>query len=622
VATAEALLRIKVVADATSAAAGLDKAQQSTSKFGNAIRKAALPAAAVVAGLGAMGAAAVKSASDLQQAEGAVEAVFGKQAAAVKRASQDAARTMGLSAAQYQNYAALVGTALQNAGFTVKESVGESSKIMQRAADLSALYGGTTADAVEAINAAVARSEFDPLEKYGVSLNMTAVNAELAARGQDKLTGAQLDAAKRAIILEQVYAKSAKAAGQYAREADSVAGRSQTMAAEFENAKASLGTALLPVVAAAAGQLAKFATWAGKNTTTVQILAGVVGGLAVAILAANAALTTYNVVTGISAALQSTFSRSLILTRVQLVALAVAEKASAAASKVLAVAQAALNAVMSANPIALVVLALVALVAAFVIAYKRSATFRRIVDATFRGITAAAKAVGKFVAAAFRVAFAAASAYVRAYVAVVRAVLSTARSIVSTVAGFVKDKFGDAWRVVSQVARTQVAIIRTVINGIRIAVAAVASFLKSAWTAAWRAAASVATTAANSIKGPLDAARSVINSLISAVRSLISWISRIKFPSPPGFLKKLGGSLNPFSAAAGAGGGAVTAGVTPRGAVAPTVRGLGAGRIGSTSSSGGITINVTGALDPEATARQIQRILSGHTRRVGLAAAG
>jgi hypothetical protein len=308
-ATAEALLRIKVIADASSAAAGLDKAQAAGGKFGSAMRKAALPAAAVVAGIGAVGAAAVKSASDLQQAEGAVEAVFGKQAGAVKSASQDAARTMGLSAAQYQNYAALVGTALQNAGFSVKDSVTESGKVMQRGADLSALYGGTTADAVDAINAAVARSEFDPLEKYGVSLNMTAVNAELAAKGQDKLTGAALATAKKQIILNQIYAQSSKAAGQYAREADTVAGQTQTMSAEFENAKASLGTALLPMVASAASQLAKMATWAGKNTTTVQILVGVIGGLAVAVLAANAALTTATVVQGIWNAAQALGAR-------------------------------------------------------------------------------------------------------------------------------------------------------------------------------------------------------------------------------------------------------------------------------------------------------------------------
>lgn len=43
-------------------------------------------------------------------------------------------------------------------------------------------------------------------------------------------------------------------------------------------------------------------------------------------------------------------------------------------------------------------------------------------------------------------------------------------------------------------------------------------------------------------------------------------------------------------------------------------------RSSGSGSSGGITINVSGAIDPEATARQIRRILNGHTVRTGAAA--
>lgn len=55
--------------------------------------------------------------------------------------------------------------------------------------------------------------------------------------------------------------------------------------------------------------------------------------------------------------------------------------------------QAALNVVMTANPIGLVVLAIVGLIAAFVVAYKKSETFRAIVDAAWAGIKVAVSAV-------------------------------------------------------------------------------------------------------------------------------------------------------------------------------------------------------------------------------------
>lgn len=71
--------------------------------------------------------------------------------------------------------------------------------------------------------------------------------------------------------------------------------------------------------------------------------------------------------------------------------------ASTIASKVAAVAQGVLNAVMSANPIFLVVAALAALGAALFIAYKKSETFRRIVDAVGRALRDAFFAVVGFI---------------------------------------------------------------------------------------------------------------------------------------------------------------------------------------------------------------------------------
>lgn len=70
--------------------------------------------------------------------------------------------------------------------------------------------------------------------------------------------------------------------------------------------------------------------------------------------------------------------------------------AHAAVTRVSAAAQWALNVAMSANPIGLVVIAIVALVAIFVIAYKKSETFRSIVNAAFAKVKAAAQSVAGF----------------------------------------------------------------------------------------------------------------------------------------------------------------------------------------------------------------------------------
>ncbi len=67
----------------------------------------------------------------------------------------------------------------------------------------------------------------------------------------------------------------------------------------------------------------------------------------------------------------------------------VAQNIAAAASRIWTGVQWALNVAMAANPLGLVVAAVVALVAAIVIAYKNSETFRNIVQKAWEGIQAA-----------------------------------------------------------------------------------------------------------------------------------------------------------------------------------------------------------------------------------------
>lgn len=107
----------------------------------------------------------------------------------------------------------------------------------------------------------------------------------------------------------------------------------------------------------------------------------------------SAALAT-DFVSGISDSLNLVLESTIVQNaraRVATIAKAAAEKTAAVATKVMAAGQWALNAAMAANPIGLVVVAIAALVAGFVLAYKKSETFRTIVDAVAK---AASTAIG------------------------------------------------------------------------------------------------------------------------------------------------------------------------------------------------------------------------------------
>src|SRR5690606_9198279 len=134
--------------------------------------------------------------------------------------------------------------------------------------------GGTTAEAVESLGSAF-KGEFNPLEKYGITLNQSAINAELAARGQDKLAGSALSAAKNAATMDLIMRQSKDSMGTFADESNTLAGQQQRLGAQWTDMKATLGTKLLPVLTQFASYLnAKVLPAIGAMATEVKDFAG------------------------------------------------------------------------------------------------------------------------------------------------------------------------------------------------------------------------------------------------------------------------------------------------------------------------------------------------------------
>jgi len=139
--------------------------------------------------------------------------------------------------------------------------------------------------------------------------------------------------------------------GAAATAANSFEGRMTGLKISMDETKESIGAALLPVLEKMLKILEPLAYWAQENSTVFLIIAGVIGGFAAAIVVANFAIKAWTVATQIATA-----------------------------------AQAAFNFVMSANPIALVIIGIAAFVAALVILYKRFEVVREVVDTVFDAI--------------------------------------------------------------------------------------------------------------------------------------------------------------------------------------------------------------------------------------------
>ena len=306
-----AVLAIRIIGDATSAVAAMDKAKAASMTFKEGLNKASVAAGASLAAIGAGAKVCVDAAADLQQSVGGVETVFESSAGKMKQWSDNAAQAVGLSKNEYNEFATLVGSQLQNFGMSVDESADKTNELITLGADLSSMFGGTTADAVDALSAAL-KGEMDPIEKYGISLNDATLKAQAASMGLGDLYKSGDRNAKMQATLAAITAQSGKATGNFARESDTLQGQQQRMAAAFENTKATLGEALLPILTQVAAKLAEFATWVQQNTSWLVPLIGVIAAVAAVIITLNAAMTAYSAVATIVAIAQGSVNLAFL----------------------------------------------------------------------------------------------------------------------------------------------------------------------------------------------------------------------------------------------------------------------------------------------------------------------
>lgn len=299
------------------------------------------------------GKAVVSAASDQEQAVGALHSVFKDYSDEMDAFGKTTAENLGISRAEFSQLAAVTGSMLKNAGVPLDEVASSTQALTERAADMAAMFGGTVPEAMEAINSAL-KGERDPIEKYGVSLKETAVQAKAVEMGLVDAEGKATDYGKamatQALIMEQ----SADAQGTFARESGTLAGQQAVLSAQFKDLQADIGTQLMPVIVKLAGILKDLVTFVKNNSSWLVPLAAGITGVVVAIKAWQMAQQAWSIATKAATAVQWLF-----------------------------------NAAMTANPIGLIIAAVAALVAGFVLLYTKVDWFREAVDAAVDGILTA-----------------------------------------------------------------------------------------------------------------------------------------------------------------------------------------------------------------------------------------
>jgi hypothetical protein len=207
---------------------------------------AALAAFGVVSKSIEFGKEAITSARDLERNLFGLEAVFGELTPQMEQFSINA-EEMGLSQSKAAQASTFIGSVLKQSGFAMHDVALETQKLVSLGTDLSAVYGYDVQEALLGMTA-LFRGEYDPIEKFGVAMKQSEINAELAAQGLDHLTGAERRLAEQQIRLELLYERSADSLGAFADQTGSLFVEQKKLGASFENFKAQIGGALIPAV--------------------------------------------------------------------------------------------------------------------------------------------------------------------------------------------------------------------------------------------------------------------------------------------------------------------------------------------------------------------------------------
>ena len=229
----------KAIDQTNDKASKLHKAMNSA--FAGIGKAAGVCGKAVVTGLAAgataMGALVVKSmglAGELEQNLGGSEAVFKHWAGQMQQTATTAFKTMGLSESDFLATANKMGALFQGMGFGIGESADMSVDSMQRAADVASIMGISVDSAMEAV-AGMEKGNFTMMDNLGVAMNDTALAAYAVEKGITKSYQSMSQNEKIGLAYQMFMEKTAYAAGNYAKENDTLAGSLSTAKAAWQN---------------------------------------------------------------------------------------------------------------------------------------------------------------------------------------------------------------------------------------------------------------------------------------------------------------------------------------------------------------------------------------------------
>jgi hypothetical protein len=257
-----------------------------------AIKKAAVPAAAALAGIASLAANAVKQASNLSEAQNKANVIFKDAAKDITKFADTASTKLGQSKTQALNAAATFGSFGKAAGLAGADLSKFATGFTTLASDLASFNNTTPEEAVIALGAAL-RGEAEPIRRFNVLLDDATIKTEAMKLGIIKTTKDALPPQQKVLAVQSAILKqTSDQQGDFAKTSDGLANSQRILAAQIKDVSAQFGNALLPAIEKVLPYLKDFAKIAKENPDDVQNLAIGITAMAAATVALNIATKT------------------------------------------------------------------------------------------------------------------------------------------------------------------------------------------------------------------------------------------------------------------------------------------------------------------------------------------
>lgn len=308
---------------------------------------------------------AIDYASDLVEVQNVVDVTFAEGAEEVNKWSKSALDAYGLNELSAKRYSSTLGAMMKSSGLAGDEVRKMSMDMTALAGDMASFYNLSGDEAFEKIKSGIS-GETEPLKALGINMSDANLQTFAYSQGINKLTKDMSQAEKVQLRYGYLLSVTSDAQGDFARTQDSFSNQTKLLAEKWNAFRGEMATGLLPVLTMVIQVMNNMITVAQAVYDFISANWSVFAPLIYGIVGALTIFVTY-------------------LTLVKTWSL------------ICAGAQAVWNAVMMANPIMLIVMAIMAVIGAIVALCNWIAESTGVAESGLGVITGAFATAGAFI---------------------------------------------------------------------------------------------------------------------------------------------------------------------------------------------------------------------------------